>query len=59
MTGNFSISTITIGTAFEKVFASENFASATFETFKNEYRQIISERLTRGGFWVMLFIFEK
>ncbi|MCK4747170.1 MAG: cell surface protein SprA, partial [Bacteroidales bacterium] len=44
-TGNFSMSFITIGTAFEKVYSDENFASATFNTFKNEYRLIISERL--------------
>jgi cell surface protein SprA len=57
MTGNFSISTITIGTAFEKVFASENFASATFEKFKHEYRQLISARLAaervKGGDYIM------
>jgi cell surface protein SprA len=57
MTGNFSISTITIGTAFEKVFSSENFASATFELFKHEYRQQISTRLAleraEGGDYVM------
>jgi cell surface protein SprA len=57
MTGNFSISTITIGTAFEKVFSSENYASATFEKFKDEYRQKISARLAaeraRGGDYVM------
>ena len=45
MTGNFSMSTITLGTSFEKVFSSENFASATFDLFKDEYRPIISERL--------------
>jgi cell surface protein SprA len=57
MTGNFSISTITIGTAFEKVFSSENFASETFEIFKHEYRQQISARLAtqraEGGDYVM------
>ncbi|MEF9438102.1 MAG: hypothetical protein L0922_04930 [Candidatus Mariimomonas ferrooxydans] len=57
MTGNFSISTITIGTAFEKVFSSENFASATFEKFKHEYRQQISTRLAleraEGGDYFM------
>jgi len=45
ITGNFSMSYITLGTAFEKVYSSENFASKTFEKFKNEYRLIISERL--------------
>jgi cell surface protein SprA len=57
MTGNFSISTITIGTSFEKVFSSENFASATFDKFKHEYRQQISTRLAtqraQGGDYVM------
>jgi cell surface protein SprA len=57
MTGNFSISTITIGTSFEKVFSSDNFASATFEKFKHEYRQQISARLAaqraQGGDYVM------
>ena len=44
-TGNFSMSYITWGTAFEKIYSDEKFASATFEKFKNEYRLIISERL--------------
>ncbi|MFC2098957.1 cell surface protein SprA, partial [Bacteroidota bacterium] len=43
-TGNFSMSAITLGTAFEKVYADENFASETFEQFKNEYRFTMSER---------------
>jgi cell surface protein SprA len=45
MTGNFSMSTITLGTAFEKVYSNENFASATFNKFKDEYRRQISLRL--------------
>ncbi len=44
-TGNFSMSYITLGTAFEKVYSDDNFASETFEKFKNEYRFIISKRL--------------
>ncbi len=47
LTGNFSMSTITWGTAFEKVYSDENFASETFNKFKNHYRQIISERQAR------------
>jgi cell surface protein SprA len=46
-----------IGTSFEKVFSSENFASATFNQFKDEYRQQISARLAvqraEGGDYVM------
>lgn len=45
MTGNFSMSTITLGTAFERVYSDENFASETFEQFRNDYRKIISMRL--------------
>jgi cell surface protein SprA len=45
VTGNFTMSYITLGTAFEKVYSKKNLASATFERFKNEYRFIISERL--------------
>ena len=45
LTGNYSISIISLGTAFEKVFADENFASETFERFRDEYRIEISNRL--------------
>jgi cell surface protein SprA len=45
LTGNFTMSYITWGTAFEKVYDKKNTASPTFEKFKNEYRLIISERL--------------
>ena len=45
LTGNYSISFISLGTAFEKVFADENFASETFEKFRDEYRIEISNRL--------------
>jgi cell surface protein SprA len=45
LTGNFSMSVITLGTAFEKVYSDDNFASETFNKFKDEYRLIISERL--------------
>ncbi len=45
LTGNYSISFISLGTSFEKVFSNENFASGTFEKFKDEYRREISARL--------------
>lgn len=45
LTGNFSISFISLGTAFEKVFSDENFASETFGKFRDEYRIEISRRL--------------
>jgi cell surface protein SprA len=45
LTGNFSISFISLGTSFEKVFSDENFASETFEKFRDEYRIEISSRL--------------
>jgi cell surface protein SprA len=45
LTGNFTMSYLTWGTAFEKLFSDKNFASETFEKFKNEYRFIMSERL--------------
>jgi cell surface protein SprA len=45
VTGNFSMSTITLGTAFEKVYSDDNFASETFNKFKDEYRLVISDRL--------------
>jgi len=55
-TGNFTMSYITWGTAFEKVYSNESLASETFEKFKNEYRFIISQRLAneraRGGDYV-------
>lgn len=47
VTGNFSMSYITWGTAFEKVFSNENFASSTFNKFRDEYRSAISGRLAR------------
>jgi len=47
LTGNFSMSAITLGTAFEKVYSDENFASETFNKLKDEYRFVISERLAR------------
>ncbi len=56
VTGNFTMSYITWGTAFEKVYSNENFASKTFEKFKDEYRFIISGRLAneraKGGDYV-------
>jgi cell surface protein SprA len=42
--GGFSISVITIGSAFEKLKSSDGFRSPTFERFKL-YRQTISQRL--------------
>ena len=45
MTGNFSMSTITIKSAFEK-FKSENYVSETFAKF-SENRIIIAERLAK------------
>jgi cell surface protein SprA len=53
ITGNFTMSYLTIGTAFEKVYSDDNFASETFDRFKDEYRFLISERLAieraKGG----------
>jgi cell surface protein SprA len=46
-TGNFSISTVTIGSAFEKVSVKNNYSSETFERFK-EIRQIIALRFAEG-----------
>ncbi len=43
VTGNFSISVISWGTAFEKISESNDYVSPTFETFKNN-TVIISER---------------
>lgn len=45
VTGNFTMSYITWGTAFEKVFGDKKYASATFEKFRDEYRFIMSQRL--------------
>ena len=42
--GNFSMTVMTIGTAFEKITAADGYTSATFEKFKNN-RIIISKRL--------------
>lgn len=42
--GGFSISVITIGSAFEKLKSSDNFYSSYFQQFKNN-RQIIARRL--------------
>jgi cell surface protein SprA len=44
LNGGFSISTITLGSAFEKLSSNDNYRSATFERFK-KYREIISGRL--------------
>jgi cell surface protein SprA len=56
LTGNFTMSYITWGTAFEKVYSKKNLMSASFEKFKNEYRLIISERLAmeraKGGDYI-------
>ncbi|HEX2393902.1 MAG TPA: cell surface protein SprA, partial [Bacteroidales bacterium] len=43
--GGFSISVITIGSAFEKLKSSNGYRSETFERFK-QYRTTISERLS-------------
>ena len=43
ITGNFTISIISWGTAFEKISESNNYVSPTFEAFKR-YTVIISER---------------
>jgi cell surface protein SprA len=47
LTGNFSMSALTIGTAFEKIYSDGNFASETFNKFKDEYRKTISMRLAQ------------
>lgn len=44
--GNFSMSTITVRTAFENSNAGNNYSSEAFNNFK-EYRKIISDRLAR------------
>jgi cell surface protein SprA len=44
VTGGFSISVISFGTAFEKINSKSDFKSETFERFKT-YRQTISHRL--------------
>lgn len=43
-TGNFSMTYITWGTAFEKVKSDEGYASETFQNFK-DYRYTIAQRL--------------
>jgi cell surface protein SprA len=43
-TGNFSISIISLGTAFEKLSDKNSYASANFDKMK-EYRKVISKRL--------------
>jgi len=43
LTGTFSISVISWGTAFEKISADENYVSPAFEKFKS-YAKIISQR---------------
>jgi cell surface protein SprA len=56
LTGNFTMSYITWGTAFEKVYSKKNLTSTSFEKFKNEYRLIISKRLAmeraKGGDYI-------
>jgi cell surface protein SprA len=47
-TGNFSMSYLSWGTAFERIYTKElDFASDAFDKFKNEYRLLLSERLAR------------
>jgi cell surface protein SprA len=44
--GNFSMSYLSWNTAFERIYSkSLDFESAAFLKFKNDYRQIVSERL--------------
>jgi cell surface protein SprA len=44
--GNFSMSYLTWGTAFERIYnKNKDFSSEAFNKFKNEYRQNISARL--------------
>ncbi|MEA3316330.1 MAG: cell surface protein SprA, partial [Bacteroidota bacterium] len=45
-TGNFSISCITLGTAFEDIVSDNNYSSEAFNNFK-EYRKTISYRLAQ------------
>jgi cell surface protein SprA len=46
ITGNFSMSYLSWGTAFERIYSKEkDFSSAAFEKLKSEYRQNISSRL--------------
>ena len=47
ITGNFSMTYITIGSAFEDISSSDNYYSKAFEDFK-ENRTIISDRLGTG-----------
>ncbi len=45
-TGNFSMSYLSWGTAFERIYSKDkDFSSAAFDLLKNEYRQDISSRL--------------
>ena len=44
ITGNFSMTYLTIGSAFEKLSSSDNYHSASYEKFKS-YRATISQRL--------------
>jgi cell surface protein SprA len=47
VTGNFSMSYLSWGTAFERIYnKNKDFSSAAFDLLKNEYRQDISRRLT-------------
>lgn len=46
VTGNFSMSYLSWGTAFERIYNKDkDFSSAAFDKFNNEYRQTISSRL--------------
>ncbi len=48
ISGNFSISTISMGTAFESVYSDGDFSSEAFDRFKDENRFIISRRLAEN-----------
>ena len=46
ITGNFSMSYLSWGTAFERIYNKDkDFSSAAFDDLKKDYRQIISSRL--------------
>jgi cell surface protein SprA len=46
VTGNFSMSYLSWGTAFERIYNKDkDFSSAAFDKLKNEYRQTMSSRL--------------
>ena len=46
ISGNFSMSYLSWGTAFERIYSKEkDFSSAAFDRLKNDYRQNISARL--------------